>query len=156
MRNPLRLLPFALAVPLLLHGAASLAQEAELTAARATWQRAQLRAYEYGYRKYCDCHREAPPETIVTVRDGAVTAVRHRPQNANVEVTAEQRNLEFYWTVEGLFALLDAALARGAEVRAAYDPSLGYPTEIYIDYDRDFIGDELDLRMTSVAAIARE
>ncbi|HLF11379.1 MAG TPA: DUF6174 domain-containing protein [Gammaproteobacteria bacterium] len=134
---------------------ACLAQDAPLEAGRSLWQAAGLTDYEYGYQKYCDCHPESPPETIVTVRAGAVVAVRHRPQNYSQEVPAEQRNLQFYWTVDGLFALLESAHRRGAQVRVDYHETLGYPTQIYIDYDADFIGDELDLRLTRVAAIDR-
>ena len=134
---------------------ASLAQDAPLAAGRSLWQAAGLTDYEYGYQKYCDCHPESPPETVVTVRDGEVVAVRHRPQNYSEEVPAEQRNLQFYWTVDGLFALLESAHRRGAQVRVDYHETLGYPTQIYIDYDPGFIGDELDLRLTRVAAIDR-
>ena len=37
---------------------------------------------------------------------------------------------------------------------AQYDAALGYPREVYIDYDADFIGDELDVRLTAVTALA--
>ena len=86
----------------------------------------------------------------MTVRDGAVIGVRHRPAGSTVEVPAADKNFEYYWTVDGLFGLIASALERGVQVRAAYDAALGYPREIYIDYDADFIGDELDLRLTSV------
>ena len=127
--------------------------DADVDAGRARWRAADLGAYEYGYHKYCDCHRETPPETVVTVRSGEVVGVRHRPQGSTVETQAEQRNLQFYWTVEGLFALLDSALERGVTVRAQYDSTLGHPTEIFIDYDAALIGDELDLRITRVTAL---
>ena len=58
---------------------------------------------------------------------------------------AADKNFEYYWTVDGLFGLIASALERGVQVRAQYDAALGYPREIYIDYDADFIGDELDL-----------
>jgi len=127
--------------------------DGELDGARARWQSAALARYEYGYHKYCDCHRESPPETVVTVRDAAVTGVRHRPAGSTVEVPAADKNFEYYWTVEGLFALIASALERGVQVRAAYDSALGYPREVYIDYDADFIGDELDLRVTAVTRL---
>ena len=127
--------------------------DTELDGARARWQSAALVRYEYGYHKFCDCHRESPPETVVTVRDGAVIGVRHRPPGSTVEVPAADKNLEYYWTVDGLFGLIASALERGVQVRAAYDAALGYPREIYIDYDADFIGDELDLRLTSVTRL---
>jgi hypothetical protein len=128
------------------------AADTELDAARARWQRAALASYEYGYHKFCECHRESPPETIVTVAGNEVTRVRHRPAGSATEVPALDR-IEYYWTVEGLFELVASALGRGVEVRVAYDETLGYPREIYIDYDAGFIGDELDLRLTRVAAL---
>ena len=127
--------------------------DANLDAARARWKSAAIANYEYGYNKYCDCHRESPPETVVTVRGGTVTGVRHRPVGTTVEVPAADKNLQYYWTVDGLFELIAAAQARGVQVRAAYDAELGFPREIYIDYDAKLIGDELDLRMTGVTRL---
>lgn len=128
--------------------------DASLDAARALWGQAGLDRYEYGYHKFCECHPEAPPETVVSVRDGTVVGVRHRPVNSAVEVPAQQKNLQFYWTVDGLFALIASALERGVQVRVAYDGTLGFPRQLYIDYDADFIGDELDLRLTTVTPLS--
>jgi uncharacterized beta-barrel protein YwiB (DUF1934 family) len=121
-----------------------------LDAARAKWRAAKLGSYEYGYRKFCECHRDAPPETVVSVRDGKVVNVRHRPVGSTTEVPAAEKNFEYYWTVDGLFELIAAAEARHVEVRAQYDSTVGYPTEIHIDYDKNLIGDELDLKLTGV------
>jgi hypothetical protein len=134
-------------------GAAPAAADAALEGARARWQAAQLSAYEYGYHKFCECHRESPPETIVSVRNGDVFRVRHRPAGSATEVPAADKNFDYYWTVDGLFRLLATAFERGVTVRAAYDADLGFPREIYIDYDADFIGDELELRLTEVTAL---
>lgn len=127
--------------------------DSALDGARARWQSAGLASYEYGYHKFCDCHRENPPETVVTVRDGAVTGVRHRPAGTTTEVPAAEKNFDYYWTVDGLFALIASAEARGVQVRAAYDAELGFPREIYIDYDANLIGDELDVRLTGVTRL---
>jgi hypothetical protein len=127
--------------------------DAALDDARSRWDKAALAGYEYGYHKYCECHRDSPPETVVTVRDGKVIRVRHRPAGSEVEVPAADKNLEYYWTVEGLFGLIASALERGVQVRAQYDGAQGFPREVYIDYDADFIGDELDLRLTAVTAL---
>ena len=127
--------------------------DARLDAGRALWSKAALQSYEYGYRKFCECHPETPPETVVSVRAGTVVGVRHRPVNSTVEVPAQQKNLEFYWTMDGLFALIASALERGVQVRVAYDATLGFPRELYIDYDADFIGDELDLKLTAVTPV---
>jgi hypothetical protein len=131
--------------------AAASAQPAlELAAARAKWRSAGLSSYEYGYRKFCECHPDTPPETIVTVREGQVVGVRHRPVDYAKEVPGDPERFKFYWTVDGLFDLVAAALDRGASVRVSYDGALGFPTAIYVDYDAQFIGDEVDLKLTSV------
>ena len=142
----------ALTAAAILSSAAAWA-DSELDGARARWRSATLARYEYGYHKYCECHRESPPETVVTVRDGSVTAVRHRPAGSSVEVPAADKNFEYYWTVDGLFDLIAAAQQRGVQVRAAYDAELGFPREIYIDYDANLIGDELDVRLTAVTRL---
>ena len=134
--------------------ASSALADAELDAARARWQSAALAGYEYGYHKYCECHRDSPPETVVTVRDGKVVGVRHRPVGSTTEVPAADKNLEYYWTMDGLFGLISSAQQRGVQVRAQYDATLGYPREVFIDYDANFIGDELDVRLTAVTPLA--
>src|SRR5688572_4165277 len=101
--------------------------DAELDGARGRWQAAALAGYEYGYHKFCECHRESPPETTVTVRDGKVVAVRHRPAGTTTDVPAADKNLDYYWTVDGLFDLIASAQARGVQVRASYDAALGFP-----------------------------
>jgi len=71
------------------------------------------------------------------------------------KVPAAEKNFEYYWTVDGLFELIAAAQMRRVEVRARYDSAVGYPTEIYIDYDKNLIGDELDLKLTGVTPLPR-
>jgi hypothetical protein len=149
MRAAFWLASSLLALPAAVHA------DAALDAARAKWRAAKLASYEYGYRKFCECHRDSPPETVVSVRDGKVVNVRHRPVGATTEVPAAEKNFEYYWTVDGLFELIGAAEARHVEVRAQYDSTVGYPTEIYIDYDKNLIGDELDLKITAVTPLRR-
>lgn len=134
---------------------AAAAPPADLAAARNLWRRAGLSDYEYGYRKYCACHPDTPPETIVTVRGGAIVGVRHRPVDSTNEVPARAGSEHYYWTIDELFDLIASARARGAEVRATYDAERGFPSEIHIDYDKNAIGDELDVVLTTVTPLAR-
>jgi Family of unknown function (DUF6174) len=117
-----------------------------LAAERARWEAARIADYEYGYRKYCECYRDEPPVTVVTVRDGQAQHVHHRYRNPDHEVAVDDDSAAFYWTIDELFARLASALARDAVVRAEYDAELGYPTSIFIDDDPDFDGGETDFR----------
>ena len=146
---------FWLAATVLAALPAAVHADAQLDVARAKWRAAKLVNYEYGYRKFCECHRDSPPETVVSVRDGKVVNVRHRPAGSTTEVPAAEKNFEYYWTVDGLFELVAAAAERHVEVRAEFDAKLGYPTQIHIDYDKNLIGDELDLTLTGVTPLPR-
>ena len=123
---------------------------ATLSERRSAWQQASLDSYVYAYNKYCECHPETPPETYVTVRAGEVVDVRHQPFGFDHYVQAEPRNFEWYWTIDQLFDLAANALERGSDVRLEFDAQLGYPTHVFIDHDRDLIGDEVDVRVTKL------
>lgn len=122
----------------------------ELDAHRATWQAADVERYSYGYRKFCECHRDAPPETVVAVDGDTITRVYHRHDDSEREVPAREGSTDLYWTIDDLFDLVASALARDADVRVSYDATLGFPTSVYIDYDRGYVGDELDIRLTGL------
>ena len=119
-----------------------------LDAARNLWRSAQDGDYRYSYQKYCECYRAEPPTTVVTVRDGQIENVFHVHSDSERQVPARDGSYDLYWTVEDLFSKLETAYAREAVVRVDYDPSLGYPRSLYIDYDPGFVGDETDLRLS--------
>jgi hypothetical protein len=130
-------------------GAAGIADEAalaELETAQALWQAAQDGDYQFEYQKFCDCNRNEPPVTVVTVTGGSITAVHHRHDDTASEVPAREGSLDLYWTVDDLFAKLSRALELEAVVRVRYDATSGYPTALFIDYDAGLVGDETDLR----------
>lgn len=131
-------------LPIGLH--AALPDEHE--ASRARWASIGADSYEYAYHKFCECHGEAPPETVVTVRDDEIVRVHHRHEGSGREVPAREGSLAYYWTVEDLFALIEAAAERDATVRARYDAERGHPVHVFIDYDPALVGDEIDVRLT--------
>ena len=136
----------ALIAPLVVHGD----DREALDTHRRLWEQASIGAYVYAYQKYCECHRETPPETYVTVRDAKVVDVRHQPFGFDHYVQAEPRNFEWYWTIDDLFDLVGNALERGSVVRVAFDAELGFPTQVFIDHDANLIGDEVDVRVTKL------
>jgi hypothetical protein len=124
----------------------------ELQASWARWKAAGVASYEYGYNKFCECHRDTPPETVVVVAEGAVERVYHLYGDSASEVPAREGSTDLYWTIEDLFRLIEGALERNATVRARYDAALGYPNAVYVDYDANFVGDEIDVRLTRLSA----
>ncbi len=139
-------------IAMLLCPATGAAADQQLNENRERWSGAGISSYSYGYRKFCECNPETPPETQVTVNSGVVTDVRHRPHGADFDVLAEEKNFDLYYTVEELFGLVSSGYARGATVRVSYHETLGYPVQIFIDYGPDSFRDPLDLRLTRLEA----
>lgn len=119
---------------------------ARLETARALWQTAQDGNYRFRYQKYCDCDRNEPKITVVTVANGGISRVHHLFNDSDREVPAREGSLSEYWTMGDLFEKLAAAYARDATVRVQFDARFGYPSSIYIDYLPDMVGEETDLR----------
>ena len=120
----------------------------DLDASRAVWRAANISNYEYSYQRVCECHPEESADTIVTVRDGVVVAVRYARPGYDEQVALEPEKLAWYRTIDDLFSLVATANASAATVRVSYDPQHGFPESIYIDYVTDLVGDEVELAVT--------
>ena len=77
-----------------------------------------------------------------------MTGVRYARPGYDEEVSLEPEKLAWFRTIDDLFALIETAQASAASVRADYDEALGLPRHIFVDYDVDLVGDELELRVT--------
>lgn len=111
-----------------------------LSAARARWAAAGAEAYTMTQVRTCFCPADASGPFRVTVRDGAVQSVTFEGE----PVPAERA-----LSVEALFRLVERALDAGAvTVDAQYDPSLGYPVRVYIDYNEQIADEEVGYTVT--------
>ena len=118
-----------------------------LDVSRKKWEAANVSSYEFRYQKVCECHREMPSDTIVTVEQGEIVGVRFDREDFLDEVPVPPEKYEWFRTIDNLFALVAGALEREAVVRVSYEPELGYPTRIYIDYVQDMVGEEVELHV---------
>lgn len=119
----------------------------ELGSRRATWAAIRPYAYAYTLRRSCFCAPESLGPVRVSVQGDIV--VERTYADTGEPVPAHLADL--FPTVEGLFALVDHALASGAhEVVVEYEPALGFPEEVWIDYRERLADDELGLSVTSI------
>ena len=123
-----------------------------LDANRARWVAANISDYELRYQKVCECHRDAPSDTIITVNGGKIVAVSYDREDYLNEVPVPPEKYDWFRTVDDLFSLVAVALEREAVVRVSYEPELGYPTRIYIDYVQDLVGEEVELQVLELNA----
>lgn len=106
---------------------------AAFEAARQRWAEAGLDNYDYQYQRQCFCLFDYVRPMAVQVRDGAVVSVVYADEEGGPvaeEIAADVP------TIDGLFALLQEAVdENAASLQATYDESLGYPQEVFVDYD---------------------
>jgi Family of unknown function (DUF6174) len=147
---PVRLLILSLALAFV-HPAAG-AETLGLEQARALWRAAGVAAYRYEYRKFCECHPTDPATTVVTVRGARIEEVRYRYANGEPDVVLAPDRISWYWTIEGLFALIESG-RDNPSLRVTYDSDRGYPLTVYLDPDTSIEGDEIDVRVSGLTPL---
>jgi hypothetical protein len=101
----------------------------ELAAARVRWSSVAPPAYSVVITRSCECLQAAVGPVLVTVRNGVAQSRQYTQTGAPVTITMSER----FPTVEGLFAVIDAAIRDGVQpMQVTYDPTLGYPTRVYL------------------------
>jgi hypothetical protein len=123
--------------------------EAGLESHRARWEAAGLTAYVYEYSKQCECGPETLRPARIEVLAGSVARVTFL-DNAQ---TLESPPADAFPTIDDLFGRVDEAVRMdAASLVVTYDPTLGYPTLISVDYRRDIADDEFVIRASNLEA----
>ncbi|MHB1222640.1 MAG: DUF6174 domain-containing protein [Gemmatimonadaceae bacterium] len=116
-------------------------------AARRRWTMSGPANYELTVVRGCECLPTMSGPVVVTVRGGAVTG-RHYVTSGEPVGPAVAG---LFPAVPGLFELIaEARRHKAARVDAAYDPGLGYPTHIAVDYDAVTVDDEVSYTVVSL------
>lgn len=118
----------------------------QLTINRQLWKKQKIRNYRFKISKSCFCLPKASGPVTVTVRQGQKTYV--------TDVAGKAVEPEFfnqYDTIPKLFNVIEDAIAKKASnLTVQYDPKLGYPTKINIDYDSQMADEEIYLTIESL------
>lgn len=146
-RLPLLALLVAAAVP----GCGAAPFELTLSAferQRAKWEAIGLTSYSFAYRERCYCGSSALLQGQIEVRDGQVVAVSATGQPPGTEAVGS------FPTIDDLFDRIEAAIRdEAAALSVSYDPELGYPREIIIDFDYGTDDDEVTIDATDLVAL---
>jgi hypothetical protein len=114
-----------------------------LDEAMALWNSSGVEAYTFEFQRLCYCTEEYRAPYVTTVESGAVVAVAY--VNATM-LEPENELFQAAYTVEGLFAMIQSALDKGAySVVVEYNETYGFPESIYIDYNVMMADEEFSL-----------
>ena len=122
----------------------------ELEDARGTWEAKGPSSYEYLQTQICFCPSDYRKPYRIRVQAGVVVDVRDAATGAAPPSPYEAR------TVPQLFQVIEDALDRNADrLDVIYDPELGYPTSIVIDYEEQVADEELRLKAEGLVPLAQ-
>ena len=146
-----RRLGLLLLLPLLLGSRCSVLGPSEetrdLREARERWEAAGLDDYTFDVRRVCFCASVEPIRVVV--QDGE--AVSHTVIATGEPVPAEERHL--FPTVPGLFDFIEDAIEQRAHsIEATYDPGLGFPVQVFVDYKANVADEELGFEISAFTA----
>ena len=123
-------------------GVAPVPQPSDLEVARQQWRAQNLHTYAFTIQRSCFCvntHR-----LYVFVQTDTVAGVLDLD-------TAEPVDRQLGETVDGLFTFIENAIDRHVQkIRADYDPTKGFPTEIDYDGAAQIADDEIFYRISDV------
>jgi hypothetical protein len=113
--------------------------DGKLRDAQARWANARVQDYSVVVQHLCFCGYVRPVR--VTVRSGAIVS------SADAQTGEPTPSYATVRDVAGLFTLIRQALDDGADrLDVSYDSEFGYPTNNNIDYVRNAVDDELEVR----------
>lgn len=122
----------------------------DLERARQLWEARGTESYVFTYELNCFCAGPGNPPARITVTDGEVAGAflpsRDRP--------VPEEELEGYPTVPTLFDAVEEWLDRDpASARTEFDPALGHPVDVFVDFEERTADEELGFRIRDLAPL---
>ena len=109
------------------------------------WDRFESSAppsYSYTVRINCECSSDVTRPVVVWVDRGFVEYLYYEDDGRSVPFSIA----DSFPSVEELFDAIQDAIDQDADlIDVEYDATYGYPTSVYIDYDRRVVDEELSL-----------
>ncbi len=113
--------------------------QAELDKHRALWTSGRADAYSFILEPMCFCPQDLLDPVTVLVVDGLVSSVTYVESGEAPDHDGYGR----YVTIDDLFDTIQEAIdGNASEVIVTYDPEIGYPTDVRIDYDARMTDEE--------------
>ncbi|MBI5354106.1 MAG: hypothetical protein HZB50_15800 [Chloroflexi bacterium] len=134
--------------------ACSFGAPSELDKNRQTWQDAGITHYRFSLHIGCFCaFRDQMPLTV-EVQNGEIVSMTYADGTLVDKTDPNYETFSQHATIDRIFSELEAGLKGDAdEVTVTYDSAHGFPSEIYFDYIKDAMDDELSLSVSNFEAL---
>ena len=108
---------------------------------RKKWDSEMASNYQFYFQWSCYCTMDFVAEVNITVIENRIQGAAFVEGGVPIPLDAA---IKRYKVMDGLFDLLQSAIDDNAHtISAKYHPELGYPTEVWIDYEQNSVDEEL-------------
>ncbi len=130
----------------LLLSSCSILPNRDFNSASLRWQNSNVSHYRYNLSVGCFCGFTDRMPLTIEVSNGAAQSMVF---SDGTPVPQEQRQyFDRYSTIDSLFSFTGESLHKADEVKVAYDPTYGFPSNVQIDFYKNAVDDELALSVT--------
>ena len=115
--------------------------QSQLDNNRKKWDSEMASNYQFSFQWSCYCTMDFVAQVNITVQENRIHSAAS--VDGDVPIPLEVA-IERYEAMDGLFDLLQSAIDENAyTISANYHPDLGYPIEVWIDYEKNSVDEEL-------------
>ncbi len=115
------------------------------------WRRQGISNYRYTFSNGCFCIPEARGPVVIEVRDGVTTSITDAKTG---EPVSNEEFFQSFNTIPKLFLTIRDAIARRADrIDVEYDRTLGFPTNIAIDFSFQIADEELFITVENLEVL---
>uniref|UniRef100_UPI0030DA0D0D DUF6174 domain-containing protein n=1 Tax=Crocosphaera watsonii TaxID=263511 RepID=UPI0030DA0D0D len=115
---------------------------------RQLWRSQTIKNYQYIYQQQCFCPPPSNNALKVSVKNDKLSQVVNLNNNQVITDLTSPK------TIEELFNIIEDAIKRNAdEMQISYDPTLGYPTRVAIDYEKILVDEEITYTVTNLSKL---
>ena len=115
--------------------------QSRLDSNRKKWDSEMASNYQFNFQWSCYCAMDFVAEANIIVRENRVHSAAFVEGDVPIPHNVAT---ERYEAIDGLFDILQSAIDENAHTIAAnYHPDLGYPIEVWIDYEKNSVDEEL-------------
>ena len=118
------------------------------------WERQDLAHYQVDVNIICFCpFADRLPLTVEVFNGEIISVTDGHGQSVAEDDPIRSMSEDDLLTVEGLFAYARRALQEADSVNIEYEPTLGYPTTIGVDWIKEAMDDEMGVHISALHAL---
>jgi len=133
--------------------ACSFGATSEFEKNRQMWQDSGIKHYRFSLSIGCFCPFRDQMPLVVEVQNDKIMSITYPDGKLVTETDPNYETFSRYATIEHIFSELETGLSKADKVKVTYDSAKGFPKDIYFDYIKAAMDDELSISVSNLEVL---